>query len=310
MLLFIIPHSSMQTLSPTFGFSKEMSFSAWMPHRTLYADQVPIIKGKISDNDGIPLSSVKVQVSFSQETLESFTDKDGLFKITATVPESVGDHMVTVIAEKEGFEIYFASINFKVLEQPTSHVSPQNPVDIINDIPKVMEDVSKTLEYGVTQNPLSQLLAKQLEEMQNQKAAEEKRLQELAEKNKLLDQQRIVAKQSLENDLNKMEKDTEFFSPQNAFARFVASIDQTVQGIFWGQFALTEKKSNEAHAAKMAALEDGKTSVEAMKIFQRKAAISRNEIIQHNKNLNIEYGFTNKTQQNLFNDDGKIQSQN
>ncbi|MGI0077447.1 MAG: hypothetical protein ACREAU_08610, partial [Nitrosopumilaceae archaeon] len=76
--------------------------------------------------------------------------------------------------------------------------------------------------------------------------------------------------------------------------------------IFWGQFNLTEKQHNEAYAAKQTAIENGETSVNAMKIFQRKAAITKNEIVDYNSELNIKYGFADESSQSYFDNDGKL----
>jgi len=56
----------------------------------------------------------------------------------------------------------------------------------------------------------------------------------------------------------------------------------------------------------MDALENGEDNIEALKIFQRKAALTRSEIIEHNSELNIKYGFADKTSQEYFNDEGKL----
>src|SRR3972149_1890370 len=110
----------------------------------------------------------------------------------------------------------------------------------------------------------------------------------------------------IKEDLLSFEKEFEFNTPRLAFDRFVQSIDETVQVIFWGQFNLTEKQHIEAHAAKQTAIENGETSVNAMKIFQRKAAITKNEIVDYNSELNIKYGFADESSQSYFDNDGKL----
>jgi len=75
---------------------------------------------------------------------------------------------------------------------------------------------------------------------------------------------------------------------------------------FGGQFNLTEQKHNEAYAAKMNALEEGENSTTAIKVFQRKAAISRSEIVEHNSELNIKYGMADKLTQSYFDEVGKL----
>ena len=57
---------------------------------------------------------------------------------------------------------------------------------------------------------------------------------------------------------------------------------------------------------KMNALEEGEDSITATKVFQRKAAISRSELVEHNSELNVKYGMTDKSTQSYFDEDGKL----
>ncbi len=41
-------------------------------------------------------------------------------------------------------------------------------------------------------------------------------------------------------------------------------------------------------------------------VFQRKAALTKSEIVEHNSELNIKYGFADDTSQGYFNDQGKL----
>ena len=43
-----------------------------------------------------------------------------------------------------------------------------------------------------------------------------------------------------------------------------------------------------------------------MKVFQRKAAITRGEIAQHNSELNVKYGLADEKSQEYFDDEGKL----
>jgi hypothetical protein len=43
-----------------------------------------------------------------------------------------------------------------------------------------------------------------------------------------------------------------------------------------------------------------------MKIFQRKAAITKNEIVDYNSKLNVKYGFADESSQSYFDSDGKL----
>ena len=142
--------------------------------------------------------------------------------------------------------------------------------------------------------------------MKKQQEEAEKKQQEIDERENFIETQRQIVQNLLDEDLKSFEKGLELNSPRIAFGRFVQTVDDTVQFIFWGQFNLTEQKHNEAYAAKMDALEEGENSITATKVFQRKAAISRSEIVEHNSELNIKYGFADKSTQSYFDEVGKL----
>jgi hypothetical protein len=145
-----------------------------------------------------------------------------------------------------------------------------------------------------------------MEKMKKQQEEAEKKQLEIENRKNFIDEQRQTSQNVLKEDLLSFEKEFEFNTPRLAFDRFVQSVDETVQVIFWGQFNLTEKKHTEAYAAKQTAIENGETSVNAMKIFQRKAAITKNEIVDYNSELNIKYGFADESSQSYFDSDGKL----
>ena len=64
--------------------------------------------------------------------------------------------------------------------------------------------------------------------------------------------------------------------------------------------------TKQAHEAKENALNEGKSSFEAMEIFQEKAKVTQNEITRLNKNLNVQYGNATSDIQEQFNEKGKI----
>jgi len=145
-----------------------------------------------------------------------------------------------------------------------------------------------------------------MEKVKKQQEEAEKKQQEIDERKNFIENQRQIVQSSLDDDLKSFEKGLELNTPRIAFGRFVQTVDETVQFIFWGQFNLTEQKHNEAYAAKMNALDAGENSTTATKVFQRKAAISRSEIVEHNSELNIKHGMADKSTQSYFDEDGKL----
>ena len=88
--------------------------------------------------------------------------------------------------------------------------------------------------------------------------------------------------------------------------RFLADVDNSLKNIFWNQFLFTEEKTENARIAKQNALEEGKSSMEATKIFQKEAAISQSEIMEHNKEITVKYGNATGSVQEQFDENGKL----
>jgi len=121
-----------------------------------------------------------------------------------------------------------------------------------------------------------------------------------------LDEQRLIAKQLVQSDLDRMNKKYEDHTPRASFETFLSSIDSSVHDIFWGQFEFQQQKAQAGRDAMMAVYENGGSLEEARQAYFQKAATKQTEIIEVNKNLNIKYGFTDSTKQQNFDKFGKL----
>ncbi|MGI0064172.1 MAG: carboxypeptidase-like regulatory domain-containing protein [Nitrosopumilaceae archaeon] len=278
----------------TFG---DLVTTAWPLNNPLEDGEFPIIVGNVKDQGGNPVSGVQVKISFATETITSTTNNVGSFYIELKTPAQPGDYTVNVISTKEGYGMNVISTSYFVNGIPPT--IPGFDLTTINQFPLLIEE-------GLTKNPLSQIILQHMEKVKKQQDEAEKKQLEIENRKNFLDEQRQISQNVLKEDLLSFEKESEFNTPRLAFDRFVQSVDETVQVIFWGQFNLTEKQHNEAYAAKQTAIENGETSVNAMKIFQRKAAITKNEIVDYNSELNIKYGFADESSQSYFDNDGKL----
>jgi len=284
-------------VSYAYSTSGDLVTTAWPLNNPLDDGEFPIIVGNVKDQAGNPVSGVQVKISFASETVTSITNNVGSFYIETKTPAQPGDYTVTVISTKEGYEMNVISISYFVNGIPPT--IPEFDVTTIYQVPTLLEE-------GFSKNPLSQIILKHMEDVQKQQEEAEKKQIEIEKHKNFIDEQRKISQNILKEDLSSYEKEFEFYAPRLAFDRFVQGVDETVQVIFWGQFNLTEKQHNEAYAAKQTALENGETSVNAMKVFQRKAAISRNEIVEYNSELNIKYGLADESSQRYFDNDGKL----
>ena len=258
--------------------------------------QHPFISGTAKDNDGNPLPNVEIQAIFPSRIMLETTNSAGEFSIASPIAvEETGEHTITVYATKGTINLK-TQVNYQVIDNQrvTTDVSK-------NADPE--ENNSKNKKYDNSKyDLLSRTILEKVEE-QKEKEVKEK---EIVKKQHQIDEQRMQAEAKLQEDLKDSEKRMAYYSPRNAFYRFIADVDSSIRGIFWQQFLFTEKLTKDAHDAKENALDEGKSSFEAMKIFQEKAKVTQNEIMDFNKNLNIQYGNATSDIQDQFDEKGKL----
>lgn len=248
--------------------------------------QFPFVNGKAISLDNDPVSDVRIQVHFPSGIINTTTNSTGQFTASSPVPVDLGEYTITVYAKKDN-RVTSSQITYQGVESKPKIELP------IEKIPKINEKVEL--------DPFSKMI-KQLEA---EKIDDVKRKTTIQEQNQVGEQRRL-AQIDLEKDLKESEKRNEAYNPRNAFYKFIQKIDSSVRGIFWQQFLFTESITKQAHIAKENALDEGKSSFEAMKIFQEKAAVSQKEIMGLNKNLNIVYGNATSDIQDQFDENGKL----
>jgi len=254
--------------------------------------QFPFVTGKAVTLDGNPVSDVQIQVNFPSGIIKTTTNSTGQFSVLSPVSVDMGEHDITVYAKKDN-KYTNAQITYNGIEtKPPIIQEPQ-----IEKAPKSNENIEL--------DPFSKMI-QEIEKQKTEEVERETNIQELQQ----IDGQRRLVQIDLENDLKESEKRNESYSPRNVFYRFIQDVDSSVRGIFWQQFLFTEKITKQAHEAKENALDEGKSSFEAMKIFQEEAAVTQNEIIGLNKNLNVNYGNTTSVIQEQFNEEGKLPREN
>ena len=254
--------------------------------------QHPFVNGIVTDSDGKPLPDVKIQANFPSSVGIATTDSAGKFAITSNIPAYLGEHTITVFATNDSLHLK-GQVKYQVMESPEISDKSEN----------LEREGPKTSNYDNSKYDLR--LRAILDDMEMQKIESIKK-ENLSEKAQTLSEQRLQTYSKLEDELKSLEEKNESHTPRNAFLRFLADIDYSVKNIFWNQFLFTEERTDNAREAKEYALEEGKSSVEATKIFQQEAAVTKNELIEYNKELNIKYGNATSSIQEQFNENGKI----
>lgn len=293
-LSIVIFSASMTYANSSMG---DLVTTAWPLNDPLEDGDFPIIVGNVKDQAGNPVSGADVKIAFATETVSSTTNNVGSFYVESKTPGKPGDYTVSVISTKEGYGMSITSTTYFVNGMP--QIIPEVNLETVNQVPMLIQD-------GLSKNPLSQIIIQHMEKIRKQQEEAEQKQKEIEERNAFIESQRKLAQNSLDEDIKSFETGLELNTPRLAYDRFVQNVDDAVQFIFWGQFNLTEQKHTEAYAAKMQALEEGEDSITATKIFQRKAAITKSEIVQHNSELNIKYGHADQLTQNYFDKEGKL----
>lgn len=246
--------------------------------------QNPAISGTLTDENGTPISDVYVYAIFSNGTAQDWTDKNGKFFLRSSEKYPAGEHSVEVYARSDSF-LSRIVVSFNV-EEP---VLPE---------PTVEPQLTKAKRGLSIQEMINQVRAHNIAEQQNTTMVQENNTQSL-------ETQRQFAQMSLESDLQENSREYYKEKNRNSFAGFLSTIDVLMHAIFWEQFDFTQNISDEAYEAKNSALKEGKTSVEATKVYQETAAVTQSEVIDHIEKLNIKHGFANASSQEQFDENGK-----
>ena len=257
--------------------------------QTYQINEYPKIIGYVTDEAGNPVPKASVQITAAKYGVLTSTNLEGKFVFDQKVSPDAGVNIFNVMVKKEGYADGIASTSFIV-----NGAAPQ----------KLQSQPVQPSKVSV-QTTMTKILG-QAKQFQERIAAQEKKRQELQAQQQLIQQQREAAYSNLLTDLTKMDLETLPNAPRNVFAAFLTTVDEGVHAIYWSQFELTEKISQEAHQAKLKALQSGMSSPDAMKVFQKKAVISRDQLIEHNKNIQIQYGHADKSVQDRFDKNGKL----
>ncbi|WP_297593832.1 hypothetical protein [Nitrosopumilus sp.] len=123
---------------------------------------------------------------------------------------------------------------------------------------------------------------------------------------KFIEEQRILAQESLKQELQRMEKTYEEFTPRNAFAKYVSNLNVTNHGIFWDQFDYLQTKIVLARDARDSVLKQGGTFSDAMKQYVQFAKMSKIEMQNIVRELNIKHNLAQEDIQSNFDINGKL----
>lgn len=172
--------------------------------------------------------------------------------------------------------------------------------------PTAFADSNNIQGEDLKKNPLALDILKKIEnsrkEFEQSKQIEQKRI----EQQKYIDEQRAIAKQSLEQQLQQMDKTYDEFTPRNAFAKFVSNFNATHQEIYWDQFDYLHAKITLAKQARDTVIQHGGSYSDAMKEYVKFAKMSKIEMQSIIRDLNLKHKFAQDDIQANFDANGKL----
>lgn len=160
----------------------------------------------------------------------------------------------------------------------------------------------------ITKNPTAQKILQQIE--LSKKILEELKSgairTEQTEHQKFVAEQRRIAQEQLQQDLNRMNKDYEGFTSKNAYIKFLNKMPEQHRQLYMEQFEYFDAKIQKAKSAKEQMLSNGASYHIAMAEYYKHAATKKVELVKVNTDLNIKYNFTDSELQSYFDEQGKL----
>jgi hypothetical protein len=139
-------------------------------------------------------------------------------------------------------------------------------------------------------NPMVAKILSEIEYSKKQIADLQKNQKDQEENQKLIAQQRLIAKQLEEQAYQILQTQTAQNSSDNAYGRFLDSIPANdTKSVFQDEFAFTKHRVDAGHVAMQKVLASGGTWEQAMQEFSKYAAIRYTEMISVNQALNDKY---------------------
>lgn len=165
---------------------------------------------------------------------------------------------------------------------------------------------TKSEGNNIENNPIAKNILKNIEIAKKEFAAIKEKEKKDDEHQKIINEQRKAAQASLDEAVSRMNETYEEFTPRNAFARYVSGFNATHQGIYWDQFEYLNAKITLAKDARDTVLENGGTYFDAMKEYSKYAKMTKVEMLNVIKDLNVKHNFTDRKTQSYFDVNGKL----
>lgn len=158
----------------------------------------------------------------------------------------------------------------------------------------------------INKDPFAKSILEKIEIMKKQMAEIKDENKKQQEHKKFIDQQRAVAKQELNKELDRMTDKYKDYTPKASFTSFVASKSAETQLVYWDMFNFQQQKVSDARKAMKNVLDNGGSLQEAREAYHNAGAVKRVQLIDITKDLNIKHGLADDSVQSTFDKYGKL----
>lgn len=156
-------------------------------------------------------------------------------------------------------------------------------------------------------NPLAQKILSEIEESKKRIAQIQQEQKDRDINAMQVEQQRELAGQIQQEAIASMDAQNAPYTSKAAFASFVSTVNDTsTQNIFWGEYNFMAQRVDAGDTAMKQVLEQGGSWDDAIQAFSRSAAMHRQDMIQENTALNVEYGVADPSVQDNFDVNGLL----
>lgn len=158
----------------------------------------------------------------------------------------------------------------------------------------------------ISKDPMAKSILEKIELMKLKFAQAKENQNKQQEHQKFIKQQRILVKQALDKELDRMHDKYKDKTPKASFTSFVSSKPVETQNVYWDMFNFQQQKVSDARQAMKAVLDNGGSLQEAREAYHNAGAIKRVQLIDMTKDLNIKHGLADNTVQSTFDKYGKL----
>ncbi|KEQ56908.1 hypothetical protein SCCGRSA3_02055 [Marine Group I thaumarchaeote SCGC RSA3] len=158
----------------------------------------------------------------------------------------------------------------------------------------------------INKDPVAKSILEKIEHMKKRMVEIKEERKRQQEHQKFIEQQRELARQELNKELDRINDKYKDNTPKASFSSFVASKPAQTQSVYWDMFNFQQEKVADARKAMKNVLDNGGSLQEARNAYHEAAAVKRIQLIDITKNLNIKHGLAEDSVQSTFDKYGKL----